>query len=338
MCFASEKLAKKKLINSMKFKIIDNSHSNLDLADLAQDLGSFAQKRFGFKRPPTIHFDSDRNNASKPLGKTAFYDPNNLEIHIFVDGRHPKDILRSMAHELVHHVQNEQGSLASNGYAGEGYAQKNPHLRDMEKDAYERGNMCFRDWEDQYKQKNPTIYTERRNKMSLKEWKNKELSQQLMNRWGFKMDLSNMGTQKEYILEEGQDRIFAPSHYCAHHVIHEGKKGYTVDHNWNSELQEVTRYDVKFEDGTIVRNIKTSDLTILEAFNEGDHSAHAAKRDEEPMEEEEEGSTEKYDDDPALKGKQSELPDALQKAIIDKEEDLEEAIYNKVMEMLGNAK
>ena len=113
MCFASEKLAKKKLINSMKFKIIDNSHSNLDLADLAQDLGSFAQKRFGFKRPPTIHFDSDRNNASKPLGKTAFYDPNNLEIHIFVDGRHPKDILRSMAHELVHHVQNEQGSLVS---------------------------------------------------------------------------------------------------------------------------------------------------------------------------------------------------------------------------------
>ena len=32
----------------------------------------------------------------------------------------------------------------------------------------------------------------------------------------------------------------------------------------------------------------------------------------------EEESTEKYDDDPALKGKQSDLPDDLQKAIIDK--------------------
>ena len=201
MCFVSEELKIKKLINSMNFKIVNNSSNNLDLNDLVQSLGGFAQKRFGFKRPPSVHFTSDSHNASLPLGKTAFYDPNNLEIHIFVDGRHPKDILRSIAHELVHHTQNEQGSLVNNGYAGEGYAQKNPHLRDMEKDAYERGNMCFRDWEDNYKQKNPTIYTERRNKMSLKEWKNKELGQQLMNRWGFKMNLDGL-TEESGLLKE----------------------------------------------------------------------------------------------------------------------------------------
>ena len=35
---------------------------------------------------------------------------------------------------------------------GEGYAQENEFLREMEKEAYLEGNMCFRDWEDGYKQ------------------------------------------------------------------------------------------------------------------------------------------------------------------------------------------
>mgnify|MGYP001376598366 CR=1 FL=1 len=66
-----------------------------------------------------------------------------------------KDILRSIAHELVHHLQNEKGELTDAGYSGKGYAQKNPHLRKMEREAYEKGNMCFRDWEDGIKN---TIY------------------------------------------------------------------------------------------------------------------------------------------------------------------------------------
>ena len=185
----------------MKFEIFNNSSQNLSLNKLIQSLGGFAQKRFGFKKPPSIHFDSDQNNASLPLGKTGYYSPDTFEIHVFVDGRHPKDILRSIAHELVHHTQNEQGSLVTNGFSGLGYAQKNPHLRNMEKDAYERGNMCFRDWEDGYKAKYPTIYNERRNKMSLKEWKNKELGQQLMSKWGFKMNLDGL-TEETSVLQE----------------------------------------------------------------------------------------------------------------------------------------
>ena len=82
---------------------------------------------------------------------------------------------------------------------------------------------------------------------------------------------------KEYDLEENHDRIFAPNHYCAHHVIHEGKEGYTVDHNYNQTLGKVTRYDVKFEDGSIKRNIHESELTVLEAFTAEEH-----KRDDHP--------------------------------------------------------
>ena len=34
---------------------------------------------------------------------------------------------------------------------GEGYAQKNEHLREMEKEAYLEGNLALRDWEDGHK-------------------------------------------------------------------------------------------------------------------------------------------------------------------------------------------
>ena len=117
---------------------------------LAEKYYPYAQKVMGFDRSPKLYFESDTSNAKDPLGKTAFYDPGSSEITIYVDGRHPKDIMRSFSHELVHHAQNCQGQFNNSGPTEEGYAQKDPHLREMEEDAYKRGNLCFRDWENQY--------------------------------------------------------------------------------------------------------------------------------------------------------------------------------------------
>ena len=111
----------------------------------------FAQERMGFSEPVSINFASDAENAEKPLGKTAFYDPNANSITIFVDKRHPKDIMRSLSHELVHHTQNCAGKFDGGLEVGEGYAQNDEHLREMEREAYEKGNLTFRDWEDQNK-------------------------------------------------------------------------------------------------------------------------------------------------------------------------------------------
>ena len=77
---------------------------------------------------------------------------------------------------------------------GQGYAQNDDHLRNMEREAYEKGNMCFRDWEDGIKN---TIYFEHlqkgeSKKMSTKDWKNKELKTLLTENWGFKMDLNKL--------------------------------------------------------------------------------------------------------------------------------------------------
>ena len=158
--------------------------------DLFHGLGQFAQERMGFKKPPTLNLTSDNENATKALGKTAYYDPQGMSVTIYTDGRHTKDILRSLAHELVHHTQNENGMLNDSGYHGQGYAQKNKNLRKSEEEAYLKGNMCFRDWEDGLKQDKPTIYNERRYKtMSTKNWKNNELMENLTHKFGLKMDL-----------------------------------------------------------------------------------------------------------------------------------------------------
>ena len=113
-------------------------------------LCSFSQKRMGFEHPPSLFLKKDSKNSKKPLGKTAFYDPGQKSITIYVTNRHPKDILRSFAHELVHHTQNLRGDLSPEkcGNMGNNYAQSNKHMRNMEKEAYLIGNMCFRDWED----------------------------------------------------------------------------------------------------------------------------------------------------------------------------------------------
>ena len=167
-----------------------------EIEPLVQDLFQFANKRFRFKQAPAISFISDKDNHHI-LGKTGYYDPETMDIVIFADERHPKDMMRSIAHELVHHKQNEMGMFDRPSTAGAQYAQKDPHLRKMEAEAYLKGNMCFRDWEDGYKAQHKDIFYERRiNKMSTKKWKNKELNGLLNERWGFSMDLGKLNERK----------------------------------------------------------------------------------------------------------------------------------------------
>ena len=167
---------------------------------LVGSLCDHAQNVLGYSQQPDIKFLSDPKNYGM-LAKTAEYDPNNRTVTVYVDGRHPKDILRSIAHELVHHHQNERGEL-SGGHSGAGYAQNDPHMRDMEAKAYLHGNLdVFRDWEDRIKQDNPSIYNERRiHKMSIKDWKNKELNRLLMEKWGF-------GKKKDSKKEESKEKL-----------------------------------------------------------------------------------------------------------------------------------
>jgi len=94
--------------------------------------------------------------------------------------------LRSLAHELVHHKQNCNGQFEEMGDAGEGYAQSNPHLRQMEIEANRDGSMCLRDWEDTYKKQlqESNYYSGGNKKMKLNEWKNAELASLIKEKFG----------------------------------------------------------------------------------------------------------------------------------------------------------
>jgi hypothetical protein len=130
--------------------------------------------------------------------KDSFLRPKSQKITIFTDNRHIKDILRSLSHELVHHKQNLQGMFDGTGHTGPGYAQKDQHLRDMEREAYEKGNLCLRDWEDKYKkQLQESIYNIKgdNSKMSYKNWRNQEVNDRLMESWGFKAPKAKILTE-----------------------------------------------------------------------------------------------------------------------------------------------
>ena len=148
-----------------------------DLESHVHGMYDHFESKYGFKKAPTMVFDSDPGNQSKVLGKTAYYDPQSLEIHIFVDGRHPKDVLRSIAHELIHHRQNMEGRLDTDGYSGPGYYLENDSLKEVEHEAMLDGNATMREYED-------TVKYKEKDKMSLKEWKNNELNRQLLKKFG----------------------------------------------------------------------------------------------------------------------------------------------------------
>ena len=273
----------------------------------------FAQEQMGFDRPPKLFLKQDKENAANPMGKTGYYDPASEAITLFVTGRHPKDIMRSLSHELMHHTQNCNGEFDKVSSMGEqGYAQNDPHLRTMEIEAY-KASIVFRDWEDSCK---GTIYYEHLqkgdNKMSTKDWKNGEIKSLLTESWGFKMDLSKLneakgekgdadplgGKRKEFdadldgvpdggdadkddpdIQEEG---AFDANHYCVHHggVQHEGKikMAEAVQHVKPDENGRITHYDMKLEDGTVLENVAVEDIQITNASLAEAHNM--AKRDD----------------------------------------------------------
>jgi len=134
----------------MAIKIVDGSSVHKNFDGILKSFLPHAKKTLGYGKPVDIQLVSDPDNAKDPFGKTAYYDPNIMRVTVFVDKRHVKDILRSISHELVHHKQNCEGKL--HAPAGEGYAQNDPHLREMEGEAYLEGNgFLFRDFEDKVK-------------------------------------------------------------------------------------------------------------------------------------------------------------------------------------------
>jgi len=140
-------------LNKKIFSINDESKDKIytKYQKYFDSLLKYLEKELKLTKPVKINLLNDEKNADKVLGKTGSYINHREEIVIYTTGRHVKDIMRSLAHELVHHRQNIRGEFENHEPTKHGYAQSNKHLRKMEKEAYLKGNVHFRDWEDNYK-------------------------------------------------------------------------------------------------------------------------------------------------------------------------------------------
>tara|TARA_B100000963_G_scaffold69630_2_gene58001 strand:- start:14647 stop:15834 length:1188 start_codon:yes stop_codon:yes gene_type:complete len=94
---------------------------------------------------PNIILRKDEKEANDFFCKTAHYDGDKKEIVLYVLGRHPKDVMRSFSHEMIHHMQNLDGTLKPVGTTN---TNQSNYLQEIEKEAYLKGNMFFRTWED----------------------------------------------------------------------------------------------------------------------------------------------------------------------------------------------
>jgi len=173
----------------MEYRVVNRSNLDMDkFRPLLKSFLPFVRQKMGFDRPISIYFVSDPENSENMLGKTAHYDPNEDSVSVYTDQRHPKDILRSLSHELVHHTQNCRGDLDQSSDVGEDYFQNNEYMQEMEREAYENGNMVFRDWEEKYKKQlqESTYYTGEKLMKRIDSRRN-SLNSLLMEKYGYEV-------------------------------------------------------------------------------------------------------------------------------------------------------
>jgi hypothetical protein len=135
---------------------MDELHDELNLKSRVAGLYAYIAQCLKIKKTPKLTFTNNPTNAKNPYGFTGYYNNKDNSIRVF-----PTDILRSFAHEVIHHWQNERGQLGND--TGEHYTQNDPHLRKKEMEAYLLGNILFRDWQDEQRygppEENPFLMT-----------------------------------------------------------------------------------------------------------------------------------------------------------------------------------
>ena len=110
-----------------------------------RSLAEFMSKRIKLRPFPKIRISNRNQGEDNVFIKTAWYDPSEREVMLMSRGRHPKDVLRSLAHELVHHYQNLEKRLEQGSYDGQEII-NDDRLMELEKEAYLKGNILFRSW------------------------------------------------------------------------------------------------------------------------------------------------------------------------------------------------
>ena len=77
-------------------------------AEIIKDFVRYAKSELGIETLPKIKLVNDQKFATSHHSFGS-YRPESVELNVYVKNRNTADILRTLAHELVHHRQNELG-------------------------------------------------------------------------------------------------------------------------------------------------------------------------------------------------------------------------------------
>ena len=139
--------AKTQRLKKQKLKENASYSQQIDIIEKIAELTNYMiDSGMNIQPLPSMEFiDGDTENAKDFFGKTAYYDPNRQHIVLYTEGRHPKDIVRSYAHEMIHHIQYLEDRL---GDVSTTNTMEDDHLDKIEQEANLRGTMTFRNWTD----------------------------------------------------------------------------------------------------------------------------------------------------------------------------------------------
>lgn len=122
---------------------INEEESKESFKKYFNEIGKF-MKENGLNVYPFPKVKLDWSEQDGLFIKTGYYTPEEKSVTLFCKDRHPKDILRSFAHEMIHHAQNLDGKDLS--FTSNDNVKDNKKLEKLEAEAYLKGNIFFRKW------------------------------------------------------------------------------------------------------------------------------------------------------------------------------------------------
>lgn len=130
---------------SPNYHVVNESESGEDneLKEKFNEIAEF-MKENGINVSPFPKVNLDWSEQDGIFIRTGFYSPEDKEITVFCKDRHPKDILRTFAHEMIHHSQNLNG--VDLNFTSNDDVKDNKKLEKIEAEAYLKGNIYFRKW------------------------------------------------------------------------------------------------------------------------------------------------------------------------------------------------
>ena len=97
-----------------KKKTNEEQKHDLDLMEGFRQLLPIACKHLNITKLPKIHLCKKQTGTHQ--ASFGGYDPTNKDIHLSISDRHPVDVLRTLAHEMVHYKQDCDSKLVDDSW------------------------------------------------------------------------------------------------------------------------------------------------------------------------------------------------------------------------------